>query len=180
MASLVLVFCGMGYNSDKPLLYYSRYLAKEKGFEKSVVLEYRDLPDLNSVGLEAVFQEALRQSREMTKDIDWQSYDRILFLSKSVGTYCAAMLARDISQKVEQVYFTPLNQSLEAAEEKGLVFIGTRDPFADVERMKEQAKEKNMEIHVYENADHSLRSNDVVTDTKRLHEMMQIFSDHLK
>ena len=37
---LAIIFPGIGYHSDKPLLYYSRKLAKERGYEEIISLKY--------------------------------------------------------------------------------------------------------------------------------------------
>ena len=37
---LVVFFPGIGYHCDKPLLYYSRKLAQEYGYEKTIRKEY--------------------------------------------------------------------------------------------------------------------------------------------
>ena len=40
---LAVFFPGVGYTNDKPLLYYSRKLAEERGYEV-ICTEYHDLP----------------------------------------------------------------------------------------------------------------------------------------
>lgn len=37
---LVIIFPGIGYHCDKPLLYYAKKLAKEHGYEEIVSLKY--------------------------------------------------------------------------------------------------------------------------------------------
>ena len=37
---LAVIFPGIGYHCDKPLLYYSRKLAKEQGYKEIIPLEY--------------------------------------------------------------------------------------------------------------------------------------------
>ena len=41
---LAVFFPGIGYTNDKPLLYYSRKLAEERGYEV-ICTEYHDLPE---------------------------------------------------------------------------------------------------------------------------------------
>ena len=41
---LAVFFPGIGYTNDKPLLYYSRKLAEERGYEV-ICMEYHDLPE---------------------------------------------------------------------------------------------------------------------------------------
>ena len=42
---LAVIFPGVGYHVDKPLLYYSRKLAKEYGYEVAVQITVHFLPE---------------------------------------------------------------------------------------------------------------------------------------
>ena len=41
---IAVFFPGIGYTNDKPLMYYSRKLAEEQGYEV-ICTEYHDLPE---------------------------------------------------------------------------------------------------------------------------------------
>lgn len=54
---LVIIFPGIGYHCDKPLLYYAKKLAKEHGYEEIVSLKY-SYTGKNIRGNEKKMQEA--------------------------------------------------------------------------------------------------------------------------
>ncbi|MBQ5361691.1 MAG: alpha/beta hydrolase, partial [Lachnospiraceae bacterium] len=61
--------------------------------------------------MEKSFALALDQSREMLKDLKWEDYEEILFISKSIGTAVAAAFGKEKGLKVRHVFFTPLKET---------------------------------------------------------------------
>jgi phosphoglycolate phosphatase len=92
MKHLACLFPGIGYTCDKPLLYYSRKLLKELGWEVLPVSytgfpdKVRDDPEKKRLCVKI----AMEQAEEALRDIDWKQYDDILFIGKSVGTVVSA------------------------------------------------------------------------------------------
>ena len=85
---LAVIFPGIGYTADKPLLYYTSRLARKHGYQIQTV-SYGTLPENikgDSVKMRQAFDLALAQTEESLRDIDWTSYGSILFISKSIGT----------------------------------------------------------------------------------------------
>ena len=86
---LAIIFPGIGYHSDKPILYYSRKLAKERGYEEIISLKYsytgRNIRG-NKEKMQEVFEILYQQAEKQLERIDLSKYDEILFISKSVGT----------------------------------------------------------------------------------------------
>ncbi len=175
MKKLAVVFQGIGYNADKPLLYYSKKLAAKYGFEiievkfsnidKSVLREKKNIPE--------EFDKAIKQTEDTLADINLPEYDEILFVSKSIGTVAAAAYEAKNDLKVKQVFFTPLEQTFEYVKEgNGLVFFGTADPFIEPARVKDLCIKTDMTYHIYEGANHSLETGDVAKDVRNLSEVM--------
>ena len=53
---VAVFFPGIGYHCDKPLLYYSRKLAQECGYEETIALSYTyDGGNIRWTGLFAIF-----------------------------------------------------------------------------------------------------------------------------
>ena len=128
LSKLAIYFPGIGYHCDKPLLYYSRSLARELGYK-----EYRNISytyeGQNIRGDQAKMREAYEvlfwQAEEELKDIDWSAYDEILFISKSIGTLIAASYAKKYGLiGVRQVLYTPL------CRRRGFPLSGRRTPGA--------------------------------------------------
>ena len=105
MKHLACLFPGIGYTCDKPLLYYSRKLLKELGWE-TIPVSYTGFPDKVRDDPEKkrrCVKIAMEQAEEALKDIDWNKYDDILFIGKSVGTVVGAMYAKQHGIECRQV-----------------------------------------------------------------------------
>ena len=92
---LAVLFPGIGYHIDKPLLYYSAKLARARGCDLLAV-QYPALPTGlrgHAEKIEQAVQTALSAAEEQLTAIDWTAYDRVFFLSKSIGTAIAARYA---------------------------------------------------------------------------------------
>ena len=92
---LAVVFPGIGYTADKPLLYYTSRLASKHGYKIRTV-SYGTLPE-NVKGdpekMKQAFDLALEQTERSLGSIDWNSYGSILFISKSIGTVISSAYA---------------------------------------------------------------------------------------
>ena len=111
---LAVLFPGIGYHIDKPLLYYSAKLARARGCDLLAV-QYPALPTGlrgHAEKIEQAVQTALSAAEEQLTAIDWTAYDRVFFLSKSIGTAIAARYAVQHNIHPRQVYYTPIEQAL--------------------------------------------------------------------
>ena len=92
---LAVVFPGIGYTADKPLLYYTSRLASKHGYKIRTV-SYDNLPE-NVKGdpekMKQAFDLALEQTERSLSSIEWNSYGSILFISKSIGTVISSAYA---------------------------------------------------------------------------------------
>ena len=85
---LAVIFPGIGYHADKPLLYYTKKLVNTMGYE-TMDLVYRDMPEKvkgSAERMKEAFECALSQTEQQLVDVDWSRYESLLFVSKSVGT----------------------------------------------------------------------------------------------
>ena len=74
---LAILFPGIGYHTDKPLLYYSKKILKNMDYEiKEIHFENLDF-DLNKSK-----DEAYKQAKDQIHKFDLKAYDSILFISK--------------------------------------------------------------------------------------------------
>lgn len=89
---LAVLFPGIGYHCDKPLLYYAGKACKQRGYTV-LPMPYGKLTDMDK---EAAFEKALKASRKaMKKQMPWEGKD-LLFISKSIGTVVASRLAEEL------------------------------------------------------------------------------------
>ena len=152
---LAVLFPGIGYTADKPLLYYSEKLAKQYHYE-TVRVSYGEL----SKNLDEAFREALAGTETLLVKYDWMQYEEILFLSKSIGTAVACAYAQKYKIRCKNIYFTPLEQTFFYHPQPGIVFHGTADPWAKTEVIEEKCREFSLPLHIVEGTNHSLEGAD--------------------
>ena len=161
MKRLAVIFPGVGYHTDKPLLYYSKKLAKQFGYEitevpyKDLFREMRD-PDKK---LEAAFFSAFAQTEKMLEKVPFAEYKDVLFISKSIGTVVASTFS-----------FAP---------QTGIAFHGTADPMADTQMVKEACRERQIPLYLIENGNHSLETGDVLRDIENIRDVMERTQEYI-
>ena len=136
MKKLAVIFPGVGYHADKPLLYYSKKIAAHYGYE-IVEVAYGKLPKKvkgSKEKMEKTFRIALDRAEDILKNVDFSEYDDILFISKSVGTVVASAYAGMHHLKTRNVYYTPVEASFQFMTQQGIVFTGTADTWVAVSR----------------------------------------------
>lgn len=174
---LTVFFPGIGYHCDKPLLYYSSKIAGQYQYEQ-IRVSYTGLRRLCAEAfeeaLEETIKEALAQTERCLEGVDWNRYEDILFVSKSIGTAVAAAYAERHGIRCRNVYYTPLLQTFDYAPQPGVVFHGTNDPWAETERIREKCVEYGLSVYIVDNGNHSLETQE---DTKR---NLSILADVMK
>ena len=150
---LVIMFPGVGYTMDCPLLYYASFLYETKGYEQ-IHMKYNSIllnPDLTR-------EEKTLQARdyvwEKAKEIDFSAYDEVVFFSKSFGTAEAGILAERLGITPTQIFLTPLPRALSYIKKTDTVVIGTADEVYP--ECKAYFDEHGIQPMYIEGADHSL------------------------
>lgn len=99
MSRIAIFFPGIGYTCERPLLYYARKLAEQSGYECRTV-PYAYEGDMKIRGdvqkMKGAFEALYAQAKEILAGEDFEKYDEVLFVSKSVGTVIAAAYAREL------------------------------------------------------------------------------------
>lgn len=173
---LAIIFPGIGYHCDKPLLYYSRKLAKERGYEEIISLKYSYTGQNirgNKEKMQEVFEILYQQAEKQLEMIDFSKYKKILFISKSVGTAISSAYARKHKIRCKQILYTPLEETYKFEHSDAIAFLGTSDPWSNTENVEMLSNKQNIPIYMYENADHSLETGDVIEDIKTLEDVMK-------
>lgn len=180
-AKLAVIFPGIGYTADKPLLYYTSHLARNYGYQLQTV-SYHSLPENvkgNPAKMKQSFDIAYEQTEQLLQDIDWSSYGKILFISKSIGTVIASAYATRHNLSVKSVLFTPLAETFDFALPGSIAFHGTTDPWADTDTITALAAQKEMPLFLTQNANHSLETGDVQEDISSLKTIMKRVDDFI-
>lgn len=176
-----VLFPGVGYHIDKPLLYHAAKLARERGYEVHAV-SYPPLPT-GLRGKPEKIQQAIelciRAAVEQLSELALEEGEPLLFISKSLGTAVAAACAKHFSLAPQQVYYTPVENSFRYFKQEGLVFHGTADPWARTEVVKSECERLGLPLFLVENANHSLETGDTLHDLKTLHCVMARTAQYL-
>lgn len=179
---LAIIFPGIGYRCDKPLLYYAKKLAKEYDYQKIVSLKYSYIGK-NIRGNEKKMQEACdilyQQAEKQLEPIDFSKYAEIVFISKSVGTVISSLYAQKYKIKCKQILYTPLEQTYKFEHPEAIAFLGISDPWSNTASVEKLSREQNVPIYMYENADHSLETGDIIRDIKTLQDVMRKTKEYL-
>ena len=115
MSRLAVIFPGIGYTADRPLLHFSRRIAAASGYEIRI-MEYKGFPSKvkgDRKRMEESFDIALGQAREMLSGVDLEEYEDILFIGKSIGTIVAAQIASEspAKERIRMILYTPLDDT---------------------------------------------------------------------
>lgn len=172
---IAVLFPGIGYTCDKPLLYYTAKIAAEQGYE-IVKVNYSGFEagiKGDEQKMQAAFRSALSQAETILEDIVWSDYDQILFISKSVETVVSSCYTREHALAVKNILLTPLTQTFLFAGGNCVAFHGTSDPWAKTEDILKVCQEKQIPVFLTEGGNHSLEVGNVETDVKNLREVLR-------
>ncbi len=180
---LAVLFPGIGYHTDKPLLYYSGKMAAAEGYE-IIKISYPpcevNLKGATSEQIRSFVKECAAVTDKALEDIDTDRKDDILFISKSIGTAIAAYYAQTSGMDVRHIFFTPLEETFDHVKESsGIAFSGTKDNWADHMKIRRLCDEKRIPLTVADDANHSLETGDVIRDTEMIAEVMKTVKEYM-
>ena len=182
MKKTAVIFPGIGYHTDKPLLYYSRKIAASQGYNV-IEVPYGKFPrgvKGSKEKMEKSFFSALEQAEQILKDVDFSENDDILFISKSVGTAVASAYAEKRGLHTRNVYYTPVEQSFQFMKRPGIVFTGTADPWVTFDAVEQGCRDGGFPLYVTEDGNHSLETGDVRRDLENLLKIMEITEEYIR
>jgi hypothetical protein len=131
-----------------------------KGFEMKYL--HYDVPKENQslISVEDNVKEAFIYTNSVLKDFDFSQYDKIVFLSKSLGTVVASLLKKEHKlNNVYQIMITPLEATLPYIEEQDIVITSDSDHFLPDASKK---LEFHPQTYIISDLPHSLESKDDV------------------
>lgn len=162
MKKLAVIFPGVGYTCMKPLLYYTASVAKDAGYEV-LQLDYGDdihtFKGRKELELTPIIELAkTRVLEHQLKKIDWSHYEKIVFISKSIGTVIACDVEKYFDLEVKQFLITPIPATMPYLERvNGLFFSGTADPYISSKKVAKAVKRYPKKVGgIFEGCNHSL------------------------
>ena len=179
MKKICIVFPGRKYSCDRSLLYFSANEIRKKGYQMKY-FRYNDNPeDDEKESFEDFSLRAKKYVDEQIKTINFDEYDKIIFLSKSIGTIFASELTKQIGEKkVHNIFITPLNETIKNIKANDLTLCGDKDRFFPNAK-KELAKFPY--AYVFPFSSHSLEDlNNINQTIKKLGEIVSIVKVYLE
>ncbi|MCM1256925.1 MAG: hypothetical protein NC307_03640 [Roseburia sp.] len=170
MKNLAVIFPGLDYSIEKPLLYYAGKIVRKFGFEV-VEVSYGRLPEGDR---QKVLDYALLAANVAVNRISFETYDNIFFISKGDGTAVAGSVLQNMVQKVYHILFTPVNDAVTSFSEDCLVFTSSNDEKIHMADVLKRHGEMAFELHVSKEADHNLELGDVQKDISMLRKIEEI------
>ncbi|MBQ6566200.1 MAG: hypothetical protein IJL80_04010 [Treponema sp.] len=184
---LALVFPGLGYGPDRPLLYYAGKLARKAGYNL-VTLSYGELPrverpapgkPLDTGRLGECFRLALERSASrldgvLGKEEMAEEAPGILIISKSIGTAVGAAWAESRGIVPRQILYTPVSRTFDFPLARSVAFHGTADPWIRTGDCVAGCRNAGVPLHLFEGADHSLECGDVEKSIRHLAEAVRL------
>lgn len=169
---IAIVVPGIGYHTDKPLLYYAGKLAAECGYEvvrlsfKGFIADKRKMQENYEI--------ARTQLDAHLEAIDWNTYEDIIFITKSLGTILAVNYAYEKGISARYLLYTPLEKTFENMKENinAVVFTGTEDAWVSYALVRKLCSEKKIPLHIYKEANHSLESGQTMRNLAYLQDVM--------
>lgn len=172
---LAVLFPGVGYHVDKPLLYYAKDLAAMYGYE-TIDVKYGELPT-GIKGSEEKMREAfecsLRNALNSLKPVVWDQYEEIVFISKSIGTAVAAKTAECLGIRTRNIYYTPVAETFQFPLQPGIAFHGTADTWVGTKVLQEACEKCGLQLFVTEGANHSMETGDTLKNIRILQGIME-------
>lgn len=182
---LVIEFPGANYGTEKPLFHYIRKQALLLGIDV-LSLEYgykvsRTVPDWD----EDLFNKITRDILNALDEISISKYDKVIFVSKSIGTVIAGKVEQTLSKEVYQIYLTPINSSLPyiTRSKDCTVILGDKDPNINITELH-KLHENGLPVILISDGNHTLETNNINRTIDILKEIIEqcrgIFCEQLK
>lgn len=179
MKKLAVLFPGIGYTADRSLLYFSRRLAEELGYE-TLTIAYNGLPKKakgDPEKLRVCFEKARVQAGKQLKERGLDGYDEIVFIGKSIGTAAAAALAEESPQRgrIRFVLYTPVAETFGFPLGEAVVFTGGEDSWVGGKEspIPRCCANRGIPCRVIPGANHSLETGRVEEDLRNLNLVME-------
>jgi hypothetical protein len=174
---LAILFPGIGYTCQMPLLYYETRLFLSLGADVLWVeyaynrADFKSLPDSEQKNW---FNADVTASCKA--GLEQRPYSKLTLSGKSLGTLALGHLltSEPSLSHAEAIWLTPLlkgeklREEIKKARQRSLLVIGTKDANYDAARLEEMKTLPHVRIVVLEGADHSLEVEGDVSNSIRI------------
>ena len=205
---LCILFPGVGYTTERPLMYYSGKVFKKMGYEV-IALKYKNLPKkkgTDSSKMGETFKMVMEQTREQLADVFAKfrseecsaeenvavknDFDSVVFVGKSIGTIASVFYASELVEKkvitepenfLRFVYLTPLEETFKkVVSVPAIAFHGTADPWVETSIIERECERFDVPLYIYKDANHSLETGNVEIDIESVGDVMLKIEQFIK
>ena len=179
-STLMVLFPGMGYTCDKPLLHYAQKKAMDLSMDV-LCIQY-GIQEFHKDRVNEALDPAKQIAEACLKEVQkLADYSQFYFISKSLGTVAAGYVGKLLKQPVHQFYLTPLAQTIPYMKNSDdYTAIGTKDPMITEEDI-ECIRLGVLHTCIYEDANHSLEiDGDTVGSVKILLDVVKSYDEFLR
>ena len=129
--------------------------------------------------IQKVFDDGWNKAVDCLKNVDFSDAEDIVFLSKSIGTAISARYVAEKGLKVRNIYFTPLEITMQYANSNGIAFHGTADPLVNTGEITKLCEERHIPLYRYEGGNHSIETKDILWNIKTQKDIAEKYIDYL-
>lgn len=167
---LAVIFPGIGYHADKPLLYYARKIAKKYGYDEICITYDSSKVEIKNEKRtkEDAFEQAFIRAKEKLSDVVFSQYEDVVFIGKSIGTVVAGAVAKEFGIQPRFVLYTPVEEAFEYDFGSGIVFHGTDDPWCSISIVRRMCDKKDLPLNITADANHSLETGVATVDVMNM------------
>lgn len=176
---IAVCFPGTGYTCGERLFTLCAEAYEKRGYDV-VKLDYSHIPfkEIESIG-EAVGI-ALRASKRQLDGVDFGEYADAVWISKSLGTVCAAAAEKELGVSPRHLFLTPVEAALEQLKPGAKVMamvLGTQDRFLSGEKLAEFCADRGYRYCIINGVGHSLKDENDPERTERIDEQIAALCD---
>ena len=140
---------GRGY--EIPVLYFGAKYYEDQGYEKLFIRHPRNE--------ECEFDVLLDNAEKIISQIDFNGYDDVIFIAKSIGTVVACQIKEKYQIPATLILFTPLKETLPYIYSKNdikLVAVGDKDRYIDVKMLQNVCDNEGVLCHIEQGVGHRM------------------------
>ena len=177
MGKTAVIFPGVGYTKDRPLLYYAGKQAVRNGYELMFIdfggIEWSKEKLKDHDFLQKTLEYCLKITEDRLKSAGDLHDKEVLFISKSIGTVVATAYARKMNINTKHICFSPL-EMIEGyiKEGSGILVYGDADPYADHTAIEKIGHDLGLKMYCVHGGNHSLETGEPLTDIDNLKDII--------
>jgi len=170
---LAVLFPGVRYGEDCPLLYYPGMKYEEKGYEL-ITADYQMNSEKSLNHLEDYAKIAVKNVKSQLESKNLSQYEKIIFIEKSIGTVIGMEIEDElVLEHVTHVVLTPIRNTVPLLNEKrkiSYMATGSEDGMIDLQNLQEVCKKYRIPLTVIKGVGHRLEKG---IDTKKNLKILQ-------